>query len=505
MRTWAGIASAFLVVIGLHSAAWANSELHPGGRLFFPLWDVSTPNRLTMIVVTRQAMRDGSSIFPVGKAFQIQGTPGKCLPRGALGSTVNVNRTDLGGTSTNPVFVDDVRFEYYGSSCTSDHEVVHMSCADIDVFLLASSDNADDLRPRRAFETVAGDGRGALDVHLVTNGTTDPKFRKLENSLMGHAIISDLAEGWVANYDAASAKAGNCTFCDDIDSGTPVGYENYPMEVYLPFALADPFPTAGGDLRNILSLWGPTLLAGKSLSGILIDMEFVWWDGRERGFISSRIGHSIIRPLGGATITGLDFPLDGLFNSANFVCGHAPAGNAENDGFPRSGSSATACGVADVADTTHPSDNFENSGDLTTAGHSIQPSTPIGWWRFRLKRDFLPPAPLTFPFHDHSGRGLVGVVLSSAPGQGQSGGGVGFATRLWHEDPCELAQSRITVGPPHERDRLLMGGDNVTLFNISTRAGQREKCALLKPPPELPPGFGLPPGPPFFIPPPFGP
>ncbi len=32
----------------------ANSELHPGERLFFPLWDVSTSNRLTYIILMRE-------------------------------------------------------------------------------------------------------------------------------------------------------------------------------------------------------------------------------------------------------------------------------------------------------------------------------------------------------------------------------------------------------------------------------------------------------------------
>ena len=103
MKQWIGIPLALLLIIGLHASAWANSELHTAGRLFFPLWDVSNPNRLTLIVVTRQAMREGASIEQVRNQWRISGNPGKCLPRGANGSTTNVNRTDLGGTAANPV------------------------------------------------------------------------------------------------------------------------------------------------------------------------------------------------------------------------------------------------------------------------------------------------------------------------------------------------------------------------------------------------------------------
>ncbi|MGH7412293.1 MAG: hypothetical protein ACREJ6_14705, partial [Candidatus Methylomirabilis sp.] len=162
-RHWIGIPLAILMVAGLAPSVSANNELHPGARLFYPLWDVSTPNRLTFIVVTREARRAGSSITstPTGtflgfvptivNRFKVSGTPGNCIPRGAGGSSLNVNRTDLTGTSANPVFVDDVHFEWYGKSCASADETVHMSCADIDLFLLASPDNAQGLRPRFAF------------------------------------------------------------------------------------------------------------------------------------------------------------------------------------------------------------------------------------------------------------------------------------------------------------------------------------------------------------------
>lgn len=509
MKRWIVIPFALLVLFGLHGSAWANSELHPGGRLFFPLWDVSTPNRLTMIVVTRQALRELSSIASVPRGtfspgptiineFKVVGTPGKCIPRGAFGSTTNVNRTDLGGTPANPIFVDDVHFEYYGRSCISADEKVHLSCADVDLFLLASPANTD-FKPRLAFDIVAGDGRGALDVHLVTNGAgLDTRLRKLENSLMGHAIISDVAEGWVATYDAAAAKALPCPTCALIDGGTEVGYEPYPMEVYLPFAFADGFPIPGGTLRNILSLWGPGLFPGEFLLATQISLDFRWWDGRERAFAGSNLRHSLVMPLGGPPIAGLEPPLDASrFIVANFVCGHTndPA-KAENDGFPRTGTDAAACGAPDVADAAHPSDNFESVGDLNVLGHTIQPSTPIGWWRFQGRADGQPPTALLsqpgFENVFHSGRGLVGVVLSAPelinkPKKKDVSLLPADATRLWHEDPCEVAQSGRTIGPPHARDRFLMGTDNVVFFNtlpISNQGfaipvtTQRDVCAL---------------------------
>src|SRR3990172_11115989 len=104
MKKCMGILVALVLLAGLGPSAWANSELHDGGRLFFPLWDVSTPNRLTYIIVTRQAMREGASSVSTGSTWQVSGDPGKCLPRGQDGSTTNVNRTDLDGTAANPVF-----------------------------------------------------------------------------------------------------------------------------------------------------------------------------------------------------------------------------------------------------------------------------------------------------------------------------------------------------------------------------------------------------------------
>jgi hypothetical protein len=467
--------------------AWANEEMHPGGRLFYPLWDVSTPNRLTFIIVTREALNEGQSISSSVVAgtgqprFFVAGT-GNCIPRGAGGGRTNVNRTDLGGTTSSPVFVDDLHFEYYGKSCASANEVNHMSCADIDLFLLASASNPTN-KPRSVFVGVAPEGRGALDVHLIVNGSGGPAARKQENSLMGHAIISDVAEGWAATYPAAAAKSTSCPFCDSVDGGSEVGYENYPMEVFLPFALADPFPTQGGNLRNVLSLWGPGLFPGANLSDTSINIDVNWWDGRERAFFNSVNAHSLIRPLGGATLDGLDQPIDpDRFNAANFVCGHDSTGNnAENDGFPRTGSASTGCGAPDVPDPTHQSDNFESSPDNNDPGHTIQSSTPIGWWRFRLRKDGKSP----ILGGEHSGRGLVGVVLSSTPGV--SAIGVGDATRLWHKESCKLAQSAQTYGPPHLRDggvwlnksSSLAPRDLVSLFNIFTLGDQGKICAGL--------------------------
>jgi hypothetical protein len=288
---------------------------------------------------------------------------------------------------------------------------------------------------------------------------------------MGHAIITDIADGWAATYPAAAAKGTSCGACQAIDGGTRIGYENYPMEVYLPFALAEPIPGPGSGLRNILSLWGPGLLPAAPLLNTSINLDIKWWDGRERFFITSDVRHSFVRPLGGPAIGGLDPPLDeSRFNVVNFTCGlsgggggtdSTPAvGQAENDGFPRAGASSTNCGAPlpnPPADASHPSDNQENTPEINGPGHSIQSSTPVSWWRFRMRRDGLVPITLrTFIDNvvnptinlDHSGRGLVGVVLTSTIG-GTSGIGVGDATRLWHKAPCELAQSGLTWGPIH--------------------------------------------------------
>jgi hypothetical protein len=293
---------------------------------------------------------------------------------------------------------------------------------------------------------------------------------------MGRAIIADAAEGWVVSYDAAAAKAVGCSVCDDIDGGTPVGYENYPMEVYLPFALADGFPTAGGDLQNRLSLWAPALLPGASIANTDFIVNVRWWDGRERSFVRDRKAHSLNEPLSS---------LDIRFDVANFVCGHTSDPDvAENDGFPRIarlGGGALGCDGPEAPDPVDKSDNFEDSGDLNVTGHQIQPSTPMGWWRFNLVSDTAPP-PLNGPNSVRSGRGLVGVVLSSTSGSrtiDNLTSGMGYATRLWHEDSCEIAQSGGTIGPPHKGHGQL-SDENVALFNTFSLQRQKILCGLIR-------------------------
>lgn len=495
MRRSVGIPLSLLFVLGLLVPVWANQEMHPGGRVFFPLWDVSTPSRLTFIILTREAMNDGQAILPtfvsttggVSKNWRVVGT-GNCIPQGRDGSSSNVNRTDLGGTGNDPVFVDDVHLTYYGRSCARATEIVHMSCADIDLFLLASSDNQDGLRPRRGFAAVANEKRGALEAHLITNNADDSRERKWENSLMGLAIISELAEGWAAAYHGASAQAAPCLTCAIIDDGSPVGYENYPMEVYIPFGFADDMTAPAGKLRNILSLWAPGLLPGGNLNGTFITVDWKWWDGRERHrFGSIPDVHSIIRPLGGDPIAGLDAPIDSSgFRLSNFVCGQASPSQAENDGFPRNGSPADNCAPGAPGysvgspDTADPSDNFENLPDINSLGHSMQASIPIGWWRFQLRRDNLPPT--ADPDTDHSGRGLVGVLLSPSGGTTPFFA-VGDSWRLWHKEPCGIAQSAETRGPLHT-DPIFKNdadfGELVSLFNT-----EREPQEICRPIPLL--------------------
>jgi hypothetical protein len=281
------------------------------------------------------------------------------------------------------------------------------------------------------------------------------------------------------------AKSTTCTWCPFIDGGTPVGYENYPMEVFLPFALADPFPAPGGGLRNVLSLWGPGLFPGQNLNNTSINIDFKWWDGRERPFFGSVNEHILLRPLGGATIAGLDQPIDPIrFSVPNFVCGHDSAGTkAENDGFPRTGTATAGCGTPDVPDTAHYSDNFENGPDNNDPGHTMQSSTSIGWWRFKLRRDGLAPVPFTGNINAaHSGRGLVGVVLSSTPGA--AGTGVGDATRLWHKDPCLISQSDDAFGPPHlnfPNANAVLTANRISIFNIFNLNVQKTYCGSSNP------------------------
>jgi hypothetical protein len=83
------------------------------------------------------------------------------------------------------------------------------------------------------------------------------------------------------------------------------------------------------------------------------------------------------------------------------------------------------------------------------------------------------------------------VVLSTTPGSAFTG--VGDATRLWHKDPCEVAQSADNFGPPHVRDASLfiidavvalaggpngVGGSVMTIFNALSLENQAFVCEL---------------------------
>jgi hypothetical protein len=488
-----------LLPAGMFQPAWANSELHFGARLFFPLWDVRGPNRLTFIVIAREALTVGNSIKNVATGtanatWTVANDFDNCRPRGngvgsnpfpsGIGNTDNVNR----GSLASPRFDDDVHFEYYGKSCVFGNEVIHMSCSDVDLFVL------DDANPRKGFNSVSFDGVGALDAHLIINGQTDPAWRKDENSLMGQAIISDLAEGWVAAYVAAAAKSTTCSLCNALDGGTNVGYEAYPMEVFIPGVIADLFSVGPGQkLSNLLALWSPNLFPGLAMNNPSeFSLDIVLWDGRERPFSASTGGHAIVRTLGNPIQVGQDQPtsIKSDFNVNSFVCDHIPpaAGIYENDGHPRSGTPADACSNTLTADDpTHTSDNLE-------VGDQLQSSTPLATWRFKLNRSGeLPNFPPNLGIvTDNSGRGLVGVVLSAVTATvanpSTSFAGIGEAIRLWHKDPCELAQSGNNFGPPHLRDASLfildvvggpgIGGSAMTIFNALSLSNQADLCSL---------------------------
>jgi len=491
MRRWVFGLLAVLLAVGMllpagtFQPAWANSELHFGARLFYPLWDVRG-TRQTFIVISREALTAGNSFgqpaaTPQG-AWTINNEFDNCRPRGpgfgtnnpdpsGRGNTNNVNRTDLGGTAASPIFVDDVHFEYYGKTCNFGNEFVHMSCADVDLFVL------DDANPRQGFADAAPDQIGALDAHLIINNTFDPLQRKDENSLMGFAIISDVAEGWAAVYPAAAAKSTTCWLCSRLDGGTNVGYEPFPQEVYIPGVLVEGFAAPGGVLSNLLSLWSPTLFPGPPL-GPDFALNIRWWDGRERPFVSSTGGHSVVRTIGNPIQLGQDLGASIIpsFTTGNFTCGHTPGGGLpyEDDGI---------VGTGGGPDASHPSDNFDNQG-----------CTPIGTFRFQLVRQgTVPQFPANFSLlTDNSGRGLVGVVLSAVTGTAVAPApaffAVGDAIRLWHKDPCEVAQSGNNHGPIHVRDASLFildavggpgtGGSAMAIFNALTFANQEKLCSL---------------------------
>jgi hypothetical protein len=297
-------------------------------------------------------------------------------------------------------------------------------------------------------------------------------------------IIADVAEGWAAVYPAASAKSTTCLICDELKGETEVGYEPFPQEVFLPMAFAD----GTFKLSNLLFLFSPNLFPGESLVPDKFDLNVRIWDGRERFIEFDIASHFLIRTLGDPPQSGQD-ALGSIFSPfqvANFVCGHTP-GNLgdspspifENDGAPRGGTSALACGPTSsiVTDTEHRSDNFD-----------FQTSNPISWWRFTLSRDGeLPNFPRNLSaLTDNSGRGLVGVLLSTIPDAKFTG--IGDATRLWHKDPCEIAQSADSFGPLHVRDASLfildaaggqgVGGSVMTIFNALTLENQAFVCEL---------------------------
>lgn len=420
---------AVLLIVGAAAPVLANEEMHPGGRAFFPLWDVRTPSRLTFIVLTRLSFIGQSS----GASQAENDTLSNCFTYNNLSSSKEVIPVNL---------------EYYGKTCQKVSEVIWMSCADVDIVLLTGPGNV--LPPRNIFNSVAGGGVGALDVHYL-----DPSFptnvvvhRVDENSLMGNAIISDPSEGWAAAYPAAMAKSTTCPICTGIEPGgqSGVGYEPYPREVFIPFVLADGSKAGGGTLSNFLALWAPPLFPGSAMSNDF-DYSVIWWDGRERPFDFNNSGHNVLEYLGSGPT-----PLDNRFNVNNFVCGlahGANSGKAENDGAARGDNGGTPTALncdpvrtVNTTDTDHPSDNFDDNGNT---------SRPVGWFDILMTND-AQIGPVVFPGVS-SGRGLAGVVLSSGTG-GEPGKGVGETLRLWHKDPCEVGPEgfQFWYGPPHLRD-----------------------------------------------------
>jgi len=451
MRAWFRFTLAILLVIGTAGPALANSEMHPGGRAFFPLWDVSGPGggRLTFIILTRLALfgqtAPNSDAADNNQIVALYNDSGNPTFAGPFNYSNNCRPRDVSATPSDGV--NAVHFQYYGKNCQGSSEVVYMSCADIDVFLLVRS--GPDVRP--GFGSVLNQGdQGALDVHFIDDDNLTVNRRIEENSLMGNAIISDVGEGWFATYPAAMAKATFCEACQ-FDGGNTVGYEPYPMELFIPWVLPDGHPQGGGLLTNLLSLWAPTLLPGGSMSTTGFSLTAFWYDGRERPHRRDFDGHKILEFLGSG-----GSPLDSFFNETNFTCDHTNNGNlSENDGEPRPdvAGGPPSCDPASAGtsgdDPFHQSDNFDT-----------QFSTPIGWWDIVMNSD-AQPVPLGLP---RSGRGLVGVVLASGSG-GAEGKGAGEAIRLWHKDPCEIGPLGLlngnfgTYGPPHLRDRLTAIGN----------------------------------------------
>jgi hypothetical protein len=451
---------AVLLIVGVAAPALANQDMHPAGRAFFPLWDVRTPTRLTFIVLTRLAY--------IGQSQDQNQSPEDTLSNCY---TFNNDPSKQPGAQVVPV-----NLEYYDKNCDKVSEVIWMSCADIDIIILSSPANVD-IPARNVFRSAAlVGGVGALDVHLLdtTNGQpTNVPFNRLnENSLMANAIIVDPTEGWAAAYPAAMAKSTTCPICSSLDGGaaSPVGYEPYPREVFIPAVFADGTRAGGGGISNFLALWAPTLLPGTDMDGSF-SVALTWWDGRERPFQFNDSGHNILENLS---------TIDDRFHVDNFVCGHTGDPNvAENDGSSRgdNGGVPTSLNcdplrVTNAADTAHQSDNFDQGG--TT-------SRPVGWWDIVMTSDSQ-IGPLVFPGLS-SGRGLAGVLLSSGTG-GESGKGVGEALRLWHKDPCEVGPQGFPLawGPPHLRDHGVLSNnvpdpqELMVFFNVFNFGVQDDIC-----------------------------
>jgi len=420
-----------LLNMALPAPASANQELHPGGRLFFPAWDVRGA-RLSFMIITRLALFpfDQNESGGYINASKFYSPDNNCRPGHSTPFPF-----DGPGTAS-----DDVHLEWYGKNCDASNEVIEMSCADIDLIFLSAA-------TKTAHANVIDD-QGSLDVHFVINGSNNFQQRVLENSLMGVGIVADPTEGWAYAYPAASAKATTCFFCAAASGGTPVGYEPFPVEVFIPFALAD---DSQGGLQNELYLWGPTFLPGDIMPAQLA-ISWNWFDGRERRFNESSQRHAFVDRLKN---------LDPLFKHSTFTCGHTnDFDKAENDGASRTnvnGVDATGgCSGNGGLDATHPSDDTQTLSKGFT-------STSIGWW------DILKVGETPTPLSENplgflvSKRGLVGVVAATIPG---GGSGNGDAIRLWHKDPCEFAPQG-SLGPPHLRDWAFQGqSDSLVAFNL---------------------------------------
>lgn len=457
-----------LLTLAVPTPASANSELHPGGRLFFPAWDVRGA-RLSFMIITRLSLfaADQNQDGGYARTDSFYRTDNNCLPghTTAFPGAIATTGGPFSGLAGRGTLVDDVHLEWYGKSCEKDDEVLKMSCADIDLIFLSSANLS------QHYQDSFQDLQGALDVHFIINGSgTNFTQRVLENSLLGMGVIVDPTEGWALAYPAAAAKATYCGACVVLDGGTPVGYEPFPVEVFIPFVFAD---DSQGGIQNLLYLWGPTFFPGDDMAQN-IGIAWTWFDGRERRFTNSKGRHAFVDLLKN---------LDPLFKETTFTCGHTTdPTRAEDDGAPRtdinagppSDSTAGCTGTAGI-DAVHTSDNAQTPPAFTT--------TSIGWWDILKNSETPTPFP-NYPAINQK-RGLVGVVAATVPDAVAQGNG--DAIRLWHKDPCEVAPLE-SIGPPHLRDWAFQGKSNyLVLFNALSTPNQRALCAGAGlTPPELP-------------------